>query len=271
MIAMTLTYSGTEKSLADWGFDEDTPEMVQVNSGVDVFSLAMPEASMFVDPVIPFEAQIVIRSNRSGSGTSWTGGTIEFQGKRLLHILDGRPQFEGLVYQFGGPWYDVDQTAYQQTVYYWTGPGPTDTASYLVSDLVLFQKVTAPGVTAGRTNGQQIQDILQHVLDQYSAQGMAAPYQIGTMSPAVTLNTYQVKDIKCSEAIQICLRPSPDATVAFDYSTTPPTVNVLKRSSMAAVSLPVADEVQHESLRLKPRYIASGALRGVVFQGDKHP
>jgi hypothetical protein len=60
-------------------------------------------------------------------------------------------------------------------------------AAVLVSDLVLFQLVTAPGTTALRNNGLQIRDVLSHVLAQYSAQGMAAPFVIGTIDPAVAL------------------------------------------------------------------------------------
>jgi hypothetical protein len=249
----TLEYDGVEKSFADWGFEQDSAEFQEFNMAVDLFAVAMPGARVDDDPVFPFEAEVVVRKGRTFGGGVYSGGVIEFQGKRLMHILDGRPESEGVIYQFGGPWYDISQTPYQQTVYSYSGD-PDAPNEDLVSNLVLFQKVTAPGVTEARNNGEQISDILQHLLDQYVAQSMTAPYQIGTIDPAVNLMTYQTKDIKCDEAIGICLRPSPDAKVWFDYSTSTPTVHVRFQANCAAASVAFADGVNHESMQLKPRY-----------------
>src|SRR5579859_2015729 len=157
----TLTYGGVEKSFGDWGFDQDTAEAEFANMAVDTFTVAAPGAKVDSVPVFAFEASIVIRRGRTFAGGAWSGGAIEFQGKRLMHVLDGRPEYEGIIYQFGGPWYDISQTPYQQTVYSYSGD-PAHPNADLVSKLVLFQKVTAPGMGVARNNGQQIQDILQH-------------------------------------------------------------------------------------------------------------
>jgi len=251
----TLTYGGLEKSFAAWGLDEETAEAQFANMAIDIFTVAVPGAKVEADPIFAFEAAVVIQRARVLSliDGSWSGGVIEFQGKRLLHVLDGRPDYEGIIYQFSGPWYDIAQTPYQQTVYSYSGDPDAPNAD-LVSNVVLFQKVTAPGVGAARNSGQQIGDILQHVLDQYSAQGMAAPYQIGTIDPAVNLMTYQLKDIKCDEAIQMCLRSSPEVKVWFNYLTAPPTVNVRAQANCTAASVAIGDGVSHESIRLSPRY-----------------
>lgn len=254
----TLTYDpGTgavEKSFADWGLDEETAGMVTSNMAVDVFTVAMPGEKIDTVPVFPFEAQVTIRRNRTFTILTglFSGGTIEFSGKRMLCVRDGRPQYEGMIYQFGGPWYDIEQSPYQQTIYWWVGPLATDLASALTSDVILFHAVG--GLLGSLINsGQQITAILQHVLDQYSAAGMAAPYQIGTIDPALNLPTYQVRDLKCSEAIEICLKLSPDAVVYFDYTFAPPKVHVKSRGNLTAVNVAFADGVQHEALRLTPR------------------
>jgi hypothetical protein len=250
---VTLEFGGVEKSLADWGFDQDSPVLEVKPSALDVLTLTVPGVSIIADPIIDFEAIVILRLGRTGSGTSYSSGWTEFRGKRMLTVLDGRPEFEGVIYQFGGPWYDIDQTPFQQSLLVYTGPLVTDVVTVLNSDTVLFQKMTAPGVIALRNNGQQITDVLQHVLDMYTAQSMTAPFQIGTIGVAVALNTYPVKDIKCSEAIQICLRSSPDANVWFDYTTNPPTLNVTKRADATPVSLAIKNGTNHKSLRITPR------------------
>jgi hypothetical protein len=250
----TLVYDGTEKTLAAWGFSESAEGLFS-HLQVDTFSLDIPGALIEDDPVIPFEGSVIIYQNRAsetGATNSFSGGTIEFQGKRLLHVLDGRPTFEGVTMQFGGPWYDLDQTPYLQAVKTYTGD-PENLGTFTVSEVVLFQKIVALAVVK-TTNGEQITAILQSLLDQYAAQSMAAPFQIGTIDPAVNLPTYQAKDIKCSEAIQLCLRSSPDCKLWFDYTTTPPTCHVRKQANLTAATVALADGVRHESIKLTPRY-----------------
>src|SRR5579883_1793691 len=263
----TLTYAGTEKSFADWGLDQDTAELTTSHMAVDIFTVAMPGVAIDsnVEGIFPFEAVVTIKSGRVFSGGSFSGGQTEFQGKRMLSILEGRPDYEGVLLQFGGPWYDLEQTPYQQTIYYWVGPGSA-TASDLTSDVVLFQKITGADTSTVRNSGQQIQDILQHLLDQYTANGDTAPYQIGTIDPALNLPTYQGRDFKCSEAIDVCLKLSPDATVWFDYTFSPPKINVNSRSSLTAANVAFADGVRHESIRLTPRYDLEARSVVLIFK-----
>ncbi len=263
----TLEYAGNEKTFADWGFDEETPQLDLSNMQTDIFPLGVPGATVEADPIFPFEAQVIIRRHRtsiSGGTNSFSGGTIEFSGKRTLHILEGRPDYEGVNYQFAGPWYDLDQTPYLQLVKVYTGDPHALTDAHF-SEVVLFQEIAA-GDVSPLTNGEQITAILQSLLDQYAAQALTAPFIIGTIAPAVDLPTYEVKDMKCSEAIQLCMRSSPDCTFWFDYTTTPPTANVSRRSTATAVALALADGIQHESIRLTPRYDLQARNVTIVFK-----
>jgi hypothetical protein len=248
----TLEYSSVEKSLADWGFADDPSEGTFANMRVDLISFSIPGATIQSDPIFPFEAQVIIRRGRTGSGTSYSAGAIEFQGKRTLHILEGRPDYEGIHYQFAGPWYDLDQTPYLQDVKTYTGDIHA-LGDVFFSEVVLFQALSG-GSIIQITNGAQITAILNSLLAQYSAQSLAAPFQVGTIDPAVNLPSYQAKDIKCSEAIHICMRASPDCKMWFDYSFSPPKANVRQQANCAAVSIAIGDGTSHESLHLTPRY-----------------
>ena len=101
----TLSCGGVEKSFSDWGFDEKTVEGSFTNMGIDVFSACVAGATVEDDPIFGFEAQVTIYRGRALGSGGYSGGVIEFQGKRLQGILDGRPEYEGVTYQFGNAWY----------------------------------------------------------------------------------------------------------------------------------------------------------------------
>ena len=117
MTYRTLTYGGVEKALAGWGIAEEGCVLTLGNMEPDILRVAVPAARCTDAAVWPFEGAIVMRSGRvsaTGLADSFTGGLIEFSGKRMLHSVEGRPEFEGVFYNFAGPWYDISNCAYQQ-------------------------------------------------------------------------------------------------------------------------------------------------------------
>ena len=252
----TLEYDGVEKSLAGWGIAEEGCVKRVANLEADTFRVAVPMADVFDEPIWPFEGVVIIRSGRAsatGLPDSFSGGAIEFQGKRLLHVVDGRPDFEGVFYNFAGPWYDVHNCPYQQLSAWWLGVGD-GTGVDLSSDVLLFFQLV-DGHYAQVTTKVQIFDALQHVLDQYALQGLAAPFSVDLddVDVNVPLPTYPMQDVKCSEVIEYCLRPSPDARVWFDYSVSPPAVRVMSQGNCTPVTVALGDGVSHESLRIVAR------------------
>ena len=233
MTYTTLEYLGAELALADWRIAEEGCVKHLANLEQDTFRLMVPKADVFDDPIWPFEGTVIIRSGRSLSDGIYSGGVIEFTGKRLLHVIDGRPNFEGVYYNFAGPWYDIAQTPYQQKSAWWLGP-VDQTEEGLSSDVLLFFKLVDHLYTTVTTK-TQILETLQHVLDEYSAQGLDEPFQVtvGDIDVDVNLPSYRMQDVKCAEVIEYCLRPSPDARLWFDYTTSPPTAKVTSRANCA--------------------------------------
>lgn len=241
---ITLEYGGTEKTLANWGFDLSTARCDFQTLAPSTFMLRCATADVEDDPAIPFAGSVIIRRDRessTGNDDSFSGGTIEFQGKRtwLQHSGDGSG--EGLVYTFSDPWWDLQNTAYLQPWRHSSSPPAMETQ--YASEGFLFTQYNASKVNKWEkiTAGGQITNILQFLLDQYSAQSMSAPFAIGTISPTFAAPVYQVKEITCAEAIIICLRGAPDAVAWFDHSTTPPTFYVKYRSELTAASLSMSD------------------------------
>ena len=86
--------------------------------------------------------------------------------------------------------------------------------------------------------GAQIVQVLEYVIKAQIALYGSARFQIGTISVSVPAMMNEQRDLVCSEVIKNQLRWSPDAVAWFDYSTSPPTFNIGKRSSMDATLLP---------------------------------
>src|ERR1035437_9965924 len=114
MTYWTLEYGGSEMTRAAWGFAQEGLTAEFGNMVVDTFNVQVPLPDVTADEIIPYEGQVIIRSGRISSEGSFSGGAVEFQGKRLLHILHGQPGYEGVVYQFGGPGDDLASTPFQQ-------------------------------------------------------------------------------------------------------------------------------------------------------------
>jgi hypothetical protein len=180
----TLTYNGTEKKFADWGFELNLIHGSKRCGQADTFNVTIVTnniSSESASPTFPFEAFVIVRVNRSssdGSANSFSGGTIKFQGKCAKPAIAAvMGNHHWIRYEFRGPWYDLENTDYQQLF------KGSATNPYLLPETCFFtgfQTVSYSGQTYGWlpiSVGDQIQQILQFVLDAYSQQGMTAPFQ----------------------------------------------------------------------------------------------
>ena len=277
----TLTYSGNEKSFAAWGFAFDVTDEL-FNQKEDVFTATLLGKNLATEtnsPTFPFEAAIIVRTNRTsstGATNSFSGGSMTFSGKRVENPTRATGAYQGVTYKFKGPWYDLANTDFQQPFIGVSG------VSYLLPELVMN---TSTAVSSGQimiSVGDQIQAILQWLLDQYSAQSMSAPFQyVGRTlhSGAIDLNStggvynysvsgsttidaslfslflpsYIAKPMKCADAIQHCLKLSPRVSCSFDYSTSPPTFYATLVDNMTPATLALFDGTNHKSLDIVER------------------
>lgn len=250
----TFEYAGTERTLAKWGFAREGSECNFWNQRPDVLHFAVPGGSIADAEIFAFEAAIIFRTQRDsavGADNSFSGGAVEFSGKRVGEVKDLRPNYVGVKYEFQGPWYDLQHSTYQQPFGSWQSGSLTFPFQ---SELLLFTRLnTTTGILSFITQGAQIQDILQFLLDQYTAQGLAAPYQIGSIDPAQLLLPLPCKPMTCADAILKCLELANDCTVSFDYTTLPPRLNVKSVFNAAPLTLPIADGLTHKNLRILPR------------------
>ncbi len=171
----TLECNGVERTFANWGFERNSVQCVRYNLREDVFRATIAGANVSDDPAFPFEAPVIVRTGRvsdTGTDNSFSGGTIKFTGKRISMDAAASGGAQGVTYEFLGPWYDLANTHYLQTFQgvaalpYAPGEVVLNTSTANTLSALLFISI-----------GDQIQAILQWLLDQYAAQGMAAPFQ----------------------------------------------------------------------------------------------
>jgi hypothetical protein len=236
----TLEYASTEKTLADWGLKR--PRFKPANQAAGVFTVDQPGAKIDDDPLFAFDQQVIIRSRILAADGTPTGGQTIFQGRRVLAPVEGRPEFEGIRYEFHDVWYDLTITCFQQTYHAWSTDNPPQLVTVAISDLFLMRALDGTRLDTGA----QIREVLNWAISE------GALLQIGVIDVAVPQWYYEVKEIMCSEAIQNCLRVSPDAVTFLDYSTVPPTFHVRKRANLTPVLLSI-DEPGAET-SLTPRH-----------------
>lgn len=170
----TLEFNGVERSFANWGFERHA-RCERHNLREDVFRATIAGATVSDDAVFPFEAIVIVRTGRisaTGADNSFSGGATKFTGKRvgMEAAVTGRAQ--GVTYEFLGPWYDLENTHYLQT---FRGAA---ILPYAPGEVVLnTSTANSIGALCFISMGDQIQAVLQWLLDQYAAQGMAAPFQ----------------------------------------------------------------------------------------------
>jgi hypothetical protein len=136
-------------------------------------------------------------------------------------------------YEFQGPWYALANVVYQQN---WTMFDGSTQVTTPQSRVNLFANVLGALVTTAA----QITDAITWAL------GSTALLQAGSLLAGIYVPTEQGTDLTCAEVIKRALRWHPDAVTWFDYTQTPPALNLGLRSTLTALNLAVAGQPASE-------------------------
>lgn len=236
MTYWTLTYSGTEKTLAEWGIIN--PRLTFTNNGVDRLEFELVEAFDGAD-VFAFGAQVTLRKGRELVGGVFGGGTQWFVGEISKTPRSLTPDGEAHGYAAEGPLAWLAEVMYGQSWYQAGGS----------------LKTTHVLLNRGLRTDQQIADALQAAI----LAGM--PAQIGTIDTLTAVPMSEGRDMTCSEVIAKMLRWSPDAVLWVDYATTPPTINCRRYANLAAVSASVGgDKLAAANIRPRQDLVLPGVV-----------
>lgn len=252
----TITYNGTEKSLADWGIALDSVQRTASNLAEDVLGFSIPlSVAATASEVFPPGAKIIFRINRTKaiSGGTFSGGTVHFIGYRVNGSRVGQPGFDGLNYVFQNAWsYFLENTTYQSVCVSYRD-GATSVVDF--SPRVMLN-LSPAGVVL--TTGQQITGVIEFAAIQAKAmtgQDEFQPDAGGYFDWPFYVD--EVVCLSCAEVIRKQLRMAYFAAW-FDYTTTKagqpcPTFRCVPRSSLVPVTIPLADGLRHEGFNLTER------------------
>lgn len=225
----TIQYAGTEQSAAAWGLTAKPIIRTRDRSPTQIsfrMAGAAPEGSI----PFPFQSQVIIRQNRVGSGTSWSGSGYVFTGYQTTQPGDVDGHGQGVTLVFKDALWLLQNTVFQQQWNLLSTPGSPD----WVSRCVLFMDINSWVPNSYQSVQWQLQQIIS-----YAATNCGINIAAGTIDySGWYLNYYHCRAISCWEAILKCLEPIPDAKVWIDGSTNPPQLNIRTRANIAALSTP---------------------------------
>jgi hypothetical protein len=247
LVNWTISCNGTERLLADWGITQVKRSLV--SQGQDTLTFKADGASCDSAPLfVPYGPWVTLYRNRTqNSDGTFSGGNTWFQGVVTQVPRTGAPDSESMLYKVAGPWWYLEHIVFQQPYQniflgYATPGDPATTPLYgqaNSSHLFLNQGLSGSALLK-ITTGQQIIEALNWALKPFTGADATPPFQIGSVTPAVDVPIDEVRDITCAEVVHKMLRWSPDAVTYFDYTTTPPTFNCIRRTDMTATNLDVS-------------------------------
>jgi hypothetical protein len=255
---ITLEYNGTEQALAAWGFALDSAQAQHNNLAPSVYQVNQPGADISAAPAFPYRGKVIVRRNRTGSGTSWSGGYVAFIGYRIHANAYTSGGERGIAYTFANAWHFLQNTPFVQP---WAAFNTvSESLEYKsASELLLFTELDGSHVLQKLNAGEQIAAVLQYLIDTFATQSMAQPFIIGTIDPDIPFPSYAAQEMSCEAVLQKCLQLSPDVVTYFDYSTSvasvpTPTIHFYANSSRTAASLAIENGTDHASLNIVPRH-----------------
>jgi len=272
---------------------QPAPKTKRRNLQADTFTATVAGANIADDPIFPYEAFVKVRTNRvsaDGSDNSFSVGTIKFQGKRVQNVLQAAAARQGVSYEFQGPWYDLDITQYLQTfkgqtTNYNPGENVLNTAAYplissgglrfisvgdqiqcvlqFVLDSYAALSLAAPFQYVGRdltTGAINLNTSGTAAISENTDAGGNAYIKHVNATPTIDVSLFKlflkseiIRPMSATQVIQKLLEWSPRTNMAFDYSTTPPTVYFINMGNAADVNLALFDGTNHKSINLQRR------------------
>ena len=235
MIVWNLTYQATAtsplvtKTLANWGITNFKRR--RVSQAPDEISFTTAEKST-TDPQFAYDGKVTVTAVKDDESTVWFVGWIGDPAQSLSGTQERRN------YKAKNAWKWFDQIVFQKLWY--RAVNPASAASSLVGGYRSKMVLNMGFNGIHQTIPQQMADIVAFVNQVATQQGLGNVIQLG-VCPVTTPPWSDVSDITVGEAVKHQMRWMPDAVTAFDYTTTPPTLNITKVLTPLTINL--ADDV----------------------------
>jgi hypothetical protein len=229
----TIEYLGTEQSAAAWGLTAQPKIRTRDRSPTEI-SFRMAGADPAAAIPFPFQAQVIIRQNRTLTAGVWSGSGYVFTGCQTTQPGDVDGQSQGVTLVFKDAIWLMQNTTFQQMWTVNTASGSSVTTEQIpISRCVLFMDINSWVPNTYQSVQWQIQQIITY------AASCGISIAAGTIDySGWFLNYYHCRALSCWDALLKCLEPIPDAKVWVDGSGSTPVLNVRTRANLAALSAP---------------------------------
>lgn len=235
-----VTYGGITQDASAWGISNLKRKRKSTSTDKVSFKL---DGTLFDTSPLPFAWLQPLSITRNG--LPWFSGIVTQPEPKA----SGKA--ESIAYEISGPWYWLEKTAFQQQ---WvtistTGAGLV-TGTTTKSETILGQSLDGIKMNSG----QVLREVLIYAQYAYQmipfpstvdldhlppAPATPSPFIIGTITPSITVPYMTVRDKSCADIIRQMLKYSPDAIAWFDYSTSPPTLNIGQRGGLTQRAIPL--------------------------------
>lgn len=256
---MTCVELGLTMTLAQWGISQTQRSLKSMSASELQLTFKRP----FVNASpLAFGYHCTIYSD----GTPW------FVGKVYDPDKTAAPGSHEHVITLRDSWASLEAITYKQKAAYVSGPVGNLVSNFQenLTDAQIAQNAAArqdlanyPKTTfftplvytgtddttgAGVDSNTTVAQVLAYALTQ-----KPGIFQIGSGFTGIAIPREKMTDVSCAEVIRRTCRWTPDVLFAFDYTTTPPTLNAYQRSTMAVRTLawPSNTVIQTE---IKPRW-----------------
>lgn len=229
--------SGTAQTLAYWGIRN--VQIAYKNLATDVMTFDVP---MSFDGTAPFAFDDTI--------TLYRDSTIHFKGRVAMSPRIASARSEYISYEIHGPWQYLEQLVLQQSWVIWDTINSADTDANK-------SKICFGLNDAGSFISTSV--MLENVID-YAITYASAPLEIGDLPTGFNVPDWEATDVTCAEALRQILKWHPDAVSFFDYSTSPPTLNITSRADMSANTLTNSSGITQLSVQSRPDLQPTGVV-----------
>lgn len=210
--AFTIFNNGVEKTLADWGLDD--LNFSDNDLGPSVVEFVAAGRAVDASDLFAYGSRVIIYRNRTGSGTSWTGGSCWFDGRVEPWERNGSAGSEDCLGRIVNAWLYFQRLEFKMD--FWVKSGE-DLVERSTNRVVLGVRIKSPvvgGVFWETLNtGQQIRDAVEYAASQ------GAPVTVGTTACWAKVVSEFQKSITVEQVIQRMWQIEPDFTCVWDYST----------------------------------------------------
>lgn len=224
-MAWTLSKNGAEKSLAEWGL---TAGILRRRSfEKDELNFPVGRLDCLAAPLFAYDDAVILRQD----------GVTRFVGRIRDDGIMADQRREQNAYRAWNLWDDLECLVYQQNRTL-RGTDFVSLTNTPTTQVVLFRDPAFTTTWVSTTVLQQVTALLDFAITQGVSMARDASF------PAVQAPWSEARDITVATALRRCQLWMPDAGSWVAYDTTPPTLHILRRSTMGTAPLDLTDATQ---------------------------